>query len=93
MKCVALEWGMNDENQKDYVPCDSSQAEPCILQGLLLSVEVDLCDAHKAYFANNPKSWGTVKVFDAKSGSRLVTNGPFSRRVYKSAEMIEAAGQ
>jgi hypothetical protein len=69
--CVALEWMKAEDGQKDYVPCDETNATPCRLVGLLLAVDADLCEAHQKYFAKNPKGWGLAKVFDVETGSRI----------------------
>jgi hypothetical protein len=87
-RCVALEWGMTEENQKDYVPRDETDAVPCRLAGLLIAVDADLCRAHQGYFAKQPKGWGTVKLYDLKSGRRIECRpygGP-----YLSAETMDA---
>lgn len=70
-KCVALEWGMTEQMGKDYVPCDEFGAEPCILEGIMLAVDVDLCREHQKYFADQPKGWGLVKLFDKATGKRI----------------------
>ena len=87
-QCVALEWGLDDEEQqKDYVPCDATDAEPCLLVGLLIGVQCNLCDAHKRYFISQPKGWGLVIVYDAKTLRRIDRWGNYGS-LYLSAETI-----
>lgn len=63
-KCAALEW-MQTEQGKDYITCSKSSKLPprlCRLSGLLISVEVVLCNAHENYFRKHPKGWGLVEL-------------------------------
>lgn len=62
MSCAASTWMRTDQGM-DYVPCDRpDKTRLCRLEGLLLAVEVELCDKHENYFRSGPAGWKSVKV-------------------------------
>lgn len=60
--CDAIEWRKIDEGGKDYVECsDLRDVWRCRLEGLMLSVEVNLCATNRKHFERH-SDWATIKV-------------------------------
>lgn len=64
-RCVAMDW---EKTEHDYVLCDSPESVKLYrLEGLLLAVEVWLCEAHRKYFEGAPPGWRLVTVTEIKT--------------------------
>src|SRR4051812_21068387 len=61
-RCIALDWQRTPDGM-DYVRCDGTEAVECEIVGIMLTVNADLCDAHRAAFRKS----AIVRVMDRKS--------------------------
>jgi hypothetical protein len=64
LQCIALDWKRTPEGM-DYVPCDGSEAVPCQIEGLLLTVPAALCIAHQKAFH---KTGADIRLVGQKDG-------------------------
>ena len=66
--CEALDWVKADH---DYVQCSGIQSiRRYRLEGIMLAVEVDLCDGHANYFKAQPPGWRSVIVTQCAAPAR-----------------------
>ena len=60
LRCCALDW---NKSAKDYIPCSDDEAVMCKAEGLLITVNIPLCEAHQQHFDSvlswmiTPKGW------------------------------------
>ena len=64
MICAALDW---EKSAHDYVECSAHDGIRAYrLDGLLISVEVTLCESHADYLETRPRGWENLKVVEVK---------------------------
>jgi hypothetical protein len=67
LQCIAMDWKRTPEGM-DYVPCDGTEAEPCEIEGLLLTVPASLCTAHQIAFH---KTGADIRIVGRKDGDLI----------------------